>query len=65
MASQRPASTYRRATGVFGVTVVGLGLAMIAVAVGGGGGPFSLGVVMGTMFLALGVLRLYLLRKAQ
>lgn len=65
MASPRAARTYRRATGVFGVVVVGLGLTMIGLALAGGGGPLSVGVLMGSLFILLGVSRIYLLRKGR
>lgn len=63
MARPRSAEVYRRFTGAFGVTVAALGVAMIALTVGRGGGPLSVGVVLGALFVALGILRLYLLRK--
>ena len=55
--------TYRSATLLFGVVMVGLGAAMIAGALAHGGGPLSLGVLLGVLFGALGVARLYILRK--
>ena len=52
---------YRRSTVVFGVISVGLGLALLVVTAIKGGG--SLGYVLGVLFLALGVGRLYLVRR--
>jgi hypothetical protein len=52
---------YRGATLMFAVTFLGIGLALVIVtAVRGGGG---LGYVLGVLFAALGVGRLYLLRN--
>jgi hypothetical protein len=52
---------YRGATLVFAVTFLGIGLALvIATAVRGGG---ALGYVLGVLFAALGVGRIYLLRN--
>ena len=52
---------YRGATLVFAVTFIGIGLALvIATAVRGGG---ALGYVLGVLFAALGVGRIYLLRN--
>jgi hypothetical protein len=52
---------YRRSVFVFGVVAIGLGVALLAETVAQGGG--STGYLLGALFLALGVGRLYLLRR--
>jgi hypothetical protein len=51
---------YRGAVAVFGVVFVGLGIALIVVTAARGGAVF--GYVVGLLFIALGLGRLYLLR---
>ena len=51
---------YRGAVAVFGVVFVGLGIALIAVTAARGGAVF--GFLVGALFIALGLGRLYLLR---
>ena len=52
---------YRRSTVIFGLIALGLGLALLVeTAVQGGG---SVGYVLGVLFLALGIGRLYLVRR--
>jgi hypothetical protein len=51
----------RRWTVAFGVISVGLGIALIVQTARAGGG--AVGFVLGFLFLALGVGRLYLLRR--
>jgi uncharacterized membrane protein HdeD (DUF308 family) len=52
---------YRRSTVLFGLIALGLGLALLVeTAVQGGG---SVGYVLGVLFLALGIGRLYLARR--
>ena len=54
-------SFHGRATVVFGVLSIGLGVALlIETAVQGGG---SVGYLLGVLFVALGLGRLYLLRR--
>lgn len=53
-------SFYRNAIAVFGVVFVGIGVALIAVTAVEGGG--ALGYILGVLFVALGLGRLYLLR---
>lgn len=48
---------YRASTRVIGVVMCMLGLAMIATSVARGGGPLAVGVIVGLMFLVLGVVR--------
>jgi hypothetical protein len=51
---------YRNAVALFGVTFIGIGIALFVVTAVRGGGAF--GYVMGLLFAALGLGRLYLLR---
>jgi hypothetical protein len=52
---------YRYGLAAFAVTFVGIGIALVAVTAGHGGGVF--GYLMGVLFVALGIGRLYLLRR--
>jgi hypothetical protein len=52
---------YRYGLAAFAVTFIGLGIALIAVTAARAGAAF--GYLMGTLFVALGVGRLYLLRR--
>jgi hypothetical protein len=52
---------YRGATALFAVTFLGIGLALLVVTAIRGGGAF--GYVIGLLFAALGIGRLYLLRS--
>ena len=54
-------SFYRGATALFGLTFIGIGIALFVVTVASGGG--TVGYVLGVLFAALGVGRLYLLRR--
>ena len=51
---------YRSGIAVFGVTFVGIGIALVALTAARGGGAY--GCVLGVLFVALGIGRLYLLR---
>ena len=53
-------SFYRNSIAVFGVVFVGIGVALVVVTAVNGGG--ALGYVLGVLFVALGIGRLYLLR---
>jgi hypothetical protein len=53
-------SLYRGAIVVFGVLFVGIGLALLVVTAVHGGG--TVGYLVGVLFVALGIGRLYLLR---
>ena len=53
-------SLYRGATGLFAVVFVGIGIALLVVTAVRGGGPT--GYLLGVLFLALGLGRLWLLR---
>lgn len=52
---------YRYGLAAFAVTFVGIGAALIAVTAARGGAVF--GYLMGILFIALGIGRLYLLRR--
>jgi hypothetical protein len=52
---------YRYGVRLFAVTFVGIGVALVVVTAARGGG--SAGYVMGVLFAALGVGRIYLLRS--
>jgi hypothetical protein len=54
-------SLHRRSTLVFGVVAVLLGVAIVAETARAGGGSF--GYLLGVLFAALGVGRIYLLRR--
>ena len=54
-------SPYRSAVTVFGLIFIGIGLAMLVVTTVKGGAAF--GYIVGVLFIALGVGRLYLLRS--
>ena len=51
---------YRTAVAVFGVTFIGIRIALVGLTAARGGGSF--GYVLGVLFVALGLGRLYLLR---
>jgi hypothetical protein len=51
---------YRAATALFGVAFIGIGIALLVVTAAGGGGV--VGYLIGVLFVALGIGRLYLLR---
>jgi hypothetical protein len=51
---------YRGAIAIFGVLFVGIGLALLVVTAVHGGG--TVGYLVGVLFVALGIGRLYLLR---
>ena len=53
-------SLYRGATGLFAVAFVGIGIALLVVTAVRGGG--ATGYLLGVLFLALGLGRLWLLR---
>jgi 4-hydroxybenzoate polyprenyltransferase len=51
---------YRRSIALFGLVFIGLGIALLVVTVVHGGG--AVGYLIGVLFVALGIGRLYLLR---
>lgn len=54
---------YRGATALFALSFVGIGVALLAVTAANGGGV--LGYLLGSLFVALGVGRLTLLRRGR
>ena len=52
---------YRRAVFAFGLIAIALGIALFAETAAAGGG--SIGYLLGVLFVALGIGRLYLLRR--
>lgn len=59
-----PGSLHRSATSVMSVATAVIGVALIVRTVAAGGGPLSAGVLLGLLFIAGGVLRLYFQRRA-
>jgi hypothetical protein len=55
-----PDQLYRGATRIFSIVIVGFGAAILIVTLANGGGPLSTGFLLGLLFTALGVARLYL-----
>jgi hypothetical protein len=55
-----PDQLYRGVTRIFSVVIIGFGVAILAVTLVNGGGPLSTGFLIGFLFTALGVARLYL-----
>ena len=69
LTAKRPPSVdegYQLAVRIFSVIIIGFGLAIVVVTLARGGGPFSMGIVFGFLFTAVGCGRLYLsLRGAE
>lgn len=59
-----PDEVYRAVTRLFAVVVLGFGAAILVVTLVNGGGPLSTGVLLGLVFIGLGLGRLYLARRA-
>jgi hypothetical protein len=59
--ARRLSNLHRRSVFVFGLIAIGLGIAILAETVAIGGG--STGYVLGVLFVALGIGRLFLLRR--
>ena len=55
-----PDEVYRGVTRIFSVIILGFGVAILVVTLANGGGPLSTGFLIGLLFTALGVGRLYL-----
>jgi uncharacterized membrane protein len=53
-------SLYRRSTFVFGLVAIALGIALIVQTLRNG---FGIGILLGVLFVAVGVGRIYLLRR--
>jgi hypothetical protein len=56
---------YRAVTRLFGLVIAGFGAAILIVTLANGGGVLSLGVLLGILFVALGVGRIYLTRAGE
>jgi hypothetical protein len=52
---------YRRSVFVFGLVAIGLGIALFVETAAAGGG--SVGYLLGALFVALGIGRIFLLRR--
>jgi hypothetical protein len=59
--ARRIGGFYKRSVLAFGLVAVGLGIALLVETTVAGGG--STGYLLGTLFIALGLGRLYLLRR--
>jgi hypothetical protein len=64
MAAPAPDQVYRGVTRLFALLIIGFGIAIVAVTVANGGGITSFGLLIGVVFTALGIGRLYLSLKA-
>ena len=60
MPAPAPDEVYRAVTRLFAVVITGFGAAIIVVTLARGGGPTSFGLLIGLIFLVLGLGRLYL-----
>jgi predicted membrane channel-forming protein YqfA (hemolysin III family) len=56
-------TVHRSGTVVLSVAMVAIGIALIAQVIAGTGGVFSARLLLGVLFLAAGIARLYLERK--
>jgi hypothetical protein len=56
---------YRGTVRTLSIVIAGLGAAILAVTLAAGGGPLSAGVLMGLVFLAVGVGRLVIASRMQ
>jgi hypothetical protein len=65
MATPAPDEVYRGVTRLFALVIVGFGIAIVAVTLANGGGVTSVGLLIGLLFTALGVGRLYLALRAR
>jgi hypothetical protein len=55
-----PDEVYRGVTRLFSIVILGFGVAIVILTLANGGGPLSAGMLIGLLFSALGVGRLYL-----
>jgi hypothetical protein len=55
-----PREVHRRTSLLLAGAMLAVGIALIATTLGRGGGPLAVGVVLGVLFCAVGVGRLYL-----
>lgn len=61
--SSTPQRAYRAGIRIVSAAILVLGALIVIVTVTAGGGIFSLGVVMGVLFMALGAARMHLLKR--
>jgi len=54
---------YRGSVRALSFVFVGLGIAILVLTLANGGGPLSMGVLLGVLFIAIGVARLWLGRQ--
>jgi hypothetical protein len=54
---------YRGSVRALSLVFVGLGIAILALTLANGGAPLSMGVLLGVLFVAIGVARLWLGRR--
>jgi hypothetical protein len=54
---------YRGSVRALSFVFVGLGIGILALTLANGGGPLSMGVLLGVLFIAIGVARLWLGRQ--
>jgi hypothetical protein len=54
---------YRGSVRALSFVFVGLGIAILGLTLANGGGPLSMGVLLGVLFVAIGVARLWLGRQ--
>ncbi len=55
-----PEGIYHGSVRAFSVAFIAIGLVVLIRTVAGGGGPASFGVVLGVLFVAIGVARLWI-----
>jgi len=60
---QSPRQAPGAVTRTFALLTIGLGVALIVRTLTSGGGPLALGLILGVLFIAVGVGRLYLLAR--
>jgi hypothetical protein len=56
---------HRHLTTLFSIVMIVIGAALIVRALSAGGGPFSIGVIMGLLFLAAGLGRMWVARSTR
>ncbi|HVP02371.1 MAG TPA: hypothetical protein VMT10_07370 [Solirubrobacteraceae bacterium] len=56
---------HRNATTLFSVAMIVIGVALVARTLSAGGGPLSIGVIMGVLFLAAGLGRIWVARSTR
>jgi hypothetical protein len=57
-----PRDVHRGATRVLSTLMVVVGVAILVITIAGGGGPLATGVILGILFVAAGLGRLYVSR---